>query len=202
MRLSRSLAGLCVVCCVASAMPAAMAQPSPGWGLSQLMHSLSQVGSSSARFTERQTMHMLAAPLVTRGTLRYVAPDRIQKTTISPVPGRFVLDRDQVTISGGGDNQTHVFSLSDYPQIGGLVQGIRATLAGDLPALSRFYAVRLSGSARGWQLVLQPKDAALARFIAWIRIAGDGKRIDEIDTQSSNGDHSEMTVVEDIGDAS
>ena len=144
-------------------------------------------------------MHMLNAPLVTTGTLRYVAPNWIQKTTISPVPGRFVLNRDQVTISGGGDDQTHVFSLRDYPQIGGLVQGIRATLAGDQSVLEQFYSLRLSGTPRAWQLVLQPKDAKLAHFIAWIRIGGDGHLIDEIDTQSSNGDHSEMTVAEDVG---
>ena len=192
---------LSIACCVVLATwaPRAMAQPVSGWGLPQLMQSLSQVKSSSARFTEHQTMHMLAAPLTTAGKLSYVAPDRIEKTTTSPVPGRFLLEGDQVTIAGGNDNQTHVFSLSDYPQIGGLVEGIRATLAGDLPVLDRFYTVQLTGNPQAWQLILQPEGAGLARFIAWIRIGGDGHRVDEIDTQSSNGDHSEMTVVEDGG---
>jgi hypothetical protein len=192
--------GFVWLCTVALAFPAA-AQPSTGWGLPQLMESLAQVRSSSARFTERQTMHVLTTPLITSGTLHYVAPDLIDKTTTSPVPERFVLDHGEVTITGGTDNQTHVFALSAYPQIGGLVEGIVATLAGDLPRLDRFYTVQLAGSSQDWQLLLQPKGAELARFIAWIRIGGDGDRIDVIDTQSSNGDHSEMSVAEDVDNA-
>jgi hypothetical protein len=146
-------------------------------------------------------MHVLTTPLITSGTLHYVAPDLIDKTTTSPVPERFVLDHGEVTITGGTDNQTHVFALSAYPQIGGLVEGIVATLAGDLPRLDRVYTVQLTGSSQDWQLLLQPKGAELARFIAWIRIGGDGDRIDVIDTQSSNGDHSEMSVAEDVDNA-
>lgn len=203
MRLSLGLFGLCAIYCLASTALAlqASAQPLAEWSLPQLMKSLSQVKSSSARFTERQTMHMLTAPLTTSGTLRYIAPDWMQKTTTSPVAERFVLNRDQVTIVEGANNQTHVFSLSEHPQIGGLVEGIRATLGGDLAVLDRYYAVQLTGSPQAWHLLLQPTGAELARLVSWIRIDGDGKRIIGIDTQSSNGDHSEMTVVEDVGDA-
>jgi hypothetical protein len=203
MRLGHSLIWLCAACSILQGASAerATAQPVAGWGLPRLMQSLSQVPSSSARFAERQTTHMLTTPLMTSGTLRYVAPDWLQKTTTSPLSERFVLDHGQVTITGGADNQTHVFSLTDYPQIGGLVEGILATLDGNLPILDRFYRLRLSGSSQAWELLLQPKDAALARFIAWIRIGGDDNRINVIDTQDHNGDHSEMSIVEDVGDA-
>jgi len=177
----------------------ALAQPAP-WGLPQLMQGLAQVKSASARFTERKTMAVLNAPLVTTGTLTYAAPAMMQKITLSPVPERFVLDGQDITMTGA-DNQTHRFSLNQDPRIGGLTAGILATLAGDLPTLGRLYHVQVSGGPTNWQLVLQPKDAALAQFISWIRIAGAGNRIDAIDTQNANGDHSEMTVVEDVSDA-
>ena len=201
MRLSQGLARLCAACCLLAAVSPALAQPVGRWGLPELMQSLSQVKSASARFTERQTMHMLTTPLMTSGTLHYVAPDWMQKTTTSPAPERFVLDQGQVTIVGGADNQTRIFSLTDYPQIGGLVEGILATLGGNLAMLDRFYGVQLSGRAQAWQLLLQPKDAGLARFIAWLRIYGEGDRITVIDTQDSNGDHSEMRIVEDVSGA-
>ena len=201
MRLSHVLARLCTACCLLPAVSPALAQPVDGWGLPELMQSLSQVKSSSARFTERQTMHMLTAPFMTSGTLQYVAPDWMQKTTTSPAPERFILDRGQVTIIGGADKRTQVFSLSDYPQIGGLIEGILATLGGNLPMLDRFYRVQLSGSSHAWQVLLQPKDAGLAHFIAWLRIYGEGDRVTVIDTHDSNGDHSEMSIVEDVGDA-
>lgn len=174
--------------------------PNTGWGLPQLMHELARVRSASARFTERKTMHILKAPLVTSGTLRYVAPDYLQKVTLSPQPESFVLNDSQVTITGGWDGRTHTFSLTEDPQITGLVEGIRATLAGDLQTLERFYVVELSGDNMRWQLVLRPKSRELAHFVSWMRIQGHDDRIDVVDTQSGNGDHSEMTVVGDVTD--
>jgi len=199
MSLNRFLALLCIL---ASGTPCAMAQPAAGsWGLPQLMHELAQVHSASARFTERKTVQVLSAPLVASGSLTYVAPDYMRKTTLSPMPEDFVLDHDQVTITGGPDNQTHSFSMTGDPRIGGLVEGVRATLAGDLPTLDRFYVVRLTGTEAGWQLLLQPKDAGLMHFVKWIIIRGSQNRINVIDTASSDGDHSEMGIIEDVNDA-
>ena len=206
MGLSRVGIWLCVALCawLAAVTPVVAAGPAAAagdWGLSQLMRELAQVKSASAQFTERKTMHMLSAPLVTSGTLAYVAPDLVQKITLTPVPERFVLEGDKIVIVDGPDNQVHQVSLADYPQVGGLVEGIRATLAGDLPTLERFYAVQLTGSAADWQLLLQSKGADLTRFVKWIRIQGSGNRIGAIATESGNGDLSEMSIVEDVGNA-
>jgi Outer membrane lipoprotein carrier protein LolA-like len=191
--------GLAASVCCATARSAPPLDP--GWGLPQLMRELAEVRSASARFTERKTMRMLKAPLVTAGTVKYVAPDQLWKTTLSPQRERFALDGCQVTISGGPDERTRTFSLAAGPEIAGLVEGIRATLAGDLPTLERFYDVRLSGDNAEWQLVLQPKSRELARFISWMRIRGSRERVEAIDTESGDGDHSEMTIVEDVIDA-
>jgi len=207
MSLSRIGVGLSVAICVgfAATTPLAKSQPttaiSADWGLPQLMQELADVKSASAQFTERKTMRVLTAPLVTSGTLAYTAPDRMQKTTLVPVREQFVLDRDQATIVSGPDNQIHRFSLSEFPQITGLVEGIRATLAGDLPTLQRFYIVELRGAPADWQLLLRPRDARLARFIKWIRIRGSQDRIEAVATKGSNGDDSEMSIIEDSSDA-
>jgi hypothetical protein len=171
----------------------------PDWGLPQLMQSLAQVRAASAHFAERQTVPMLTAPLLSAGTLRYVAPDIVLKITTSPVHQDFLLDHGVVTLTGL-DQQTHRFSVRQAPQIAGLVEGIRATLAGDLPALQRIYRVRLTGNEAGWQLLLQPKDPNLARFVQWIIIQGRKNRIDAVDTASSDGGHSEMGITEDQRD--
>ena len=168
----------------------------PNWGLPQLMQSLAQVHSASARFAERQTVPMLTAPLMSAGTLRYAAPDTVRKITLSPARQDFLLDHGVVTLTGL-DRQTHRFAVNQAPQIAGLVEGIRATLAGDLPALQRVYEVRLTGNAAGWQLVLRPKDPGVARFVKWIVIQGKQNRITAVDTASSDGGHSEMGITED-----
>jgi hypothetical protein len=175
--------------------PGAIAQPA-AWGLPQLMQSLAQVKFASAGFTERKTLAVLNSPLVATGTLTYTAPDMMQKITTAPVPERFTLDRGEITMTGAG-GQTQSFALNQDPRIGGPIEGILATLAGDLPALNRLYTVQFSGAPSGWQIVLQPRDPRLAQFISWIRIAGSFDRIGAIDTQNANGDHSEMTVAED-----
>jgi hypothetical protein len=186
-------------CCLALVLgaPVAFAQPSP-WGLVTLMHQMAQVKSASAHFSERKTLHVLDAPLIAAGTLTYVAPDYLQKRTLTPSLEIFVLDHGQASLTGGPAGQSQTFSLRGAPQIGGLVEGIRATLTGDLPALEQYYSVELSGDDAAWQLILRPKDPAAARFVAWILIRGSSARITVIDTASGNGDHSEMGVSEDI----
>jgi hypothetical protein len=185
------LAGLFWLACAG----ATAAQSAPAWGLPQLMASLAGVKAASAQFTERKTMAVLNAPLIETGLLRYQAPDRMEKMTLTPAPENFVLDAGQVSLTGA-DGRTHSFSLGQAPAIGGLAAGILATLAGDEPALEAIYHVRCSGGPAGWQLLLQPKDPALGKIIDWIAIRGRFADIDEIDTQSQNGDHSEMSIVE------
>jgi hypothetical protein len=177
-----------------------LAPDAPGWGLPQLMSTLSHVKAASGRFTEQKTMAILKAPLISSGSLSYVAPYRIEKITTSPVPGRFVLDHGIVTIGGVAGQPTHRFALSQYPQIRGLVVAIRATLAGDLPTLERFYVVKLGGGAARWRLFMRPKSVALSRFIRSITVKGRYDMITAIRTTSRGGDTSEMRIAETVND--
>src|SRR5258708_2241720 len=169
-----------------------LAQQSQAWGITQLMQTLAQVKSSSAQFTERKTMRMLSEPLVTSGTLLYLAPDQVQKITVLPKRERVAVRGDTVTLDGGQDERSRTLSLSDYPEIGGIVEGIRATLAGDLPTLPPYYAVQLDGSATDWRLLLRPIDPKLQKFLKSIRIAGDGNKVHTVVTEDGDGDISEM----------
>lgn len=180
-----------VLCLFTNAAPA---EAQPAWGVLPLMQSLAQVRTASARFTERQTAPVLSAPLISTGTLTYAAPSYLRKTTLTPVLEIFTLDHGEVTLAGGASGGTHVFALNQDPRIAGLVEGIRATLAGDLPALDRFYTVSLTGSAAGWQLHLLPKDPSLARFLRSITISGSQGRIATIDTESRDGADSLMSI--------
>ena len=187
---------LAAMLAAAPASRAATAEAGEGWGLAQLMHELGQVKSASGQFVERKTLHMLTEPLVSSGTLLYVAPDQVQKITVSPKRERFALDGDTLTMEGADGSRT--LSVLDYPEIGAFVAGVRATLAGDLPALYRFYAVDLQGSNEAWQLVLTPVEPRLRRLVRSIRILGSGNRIREIETEERDGDRSEMSVAEDV----
>jgi Outer membrane lipoprotein carrier protein LolA-like len=141
---------------------------------------------------------VLNQPLVVSGTLLYLAPDQLQKITILPKRERIAIEGDKLTIEGGAEDQTRTMSLTDYPEVDALVEGVRATLAGDLARLSDLYAIELTGNAAAWQLLLQPKDAELRGFVKSILIAGAENRIERVATESGNGDRSDMSIVETI----
>jgi len=191
---SRVCAVILVCACGLEGNGAAAQQP---WGLSQLMAALAQVKSANAQFTERKNLRMLTQPLIASGRLAYVAPAHIEKITLSPIPERLIMDGDRVTIASGPNNETHTFALADFPQIGGLVEGIRATLAGDLQTIERIYTTRLTGTATAWDLQLVPRAGDLAHIVKWIEFRGDGNHIRTIDSEDGDGDRSEMTIVED-----
>jgi hypothetical protein len=163
------------------------------------MAELRQVKSATGRFVERKQLHVLDKPLVSSGTLLYLAPDQLQKITISPTWERIAVRRDQITIEHAQEGSARTFSLSDRPEIGALVESIRATLAGDLATLTRFYAVTAEGDAAAWHLVLVPKQQKLHDLVKDIRISGAGRDIRTVETEEADGDRSVMSVVaEDI----
>ena len=177
---------------------AAAAQTQGGWGLPQLMATLARVKSASAQFVERKTLHVLEAPLVSSGTLLYVAPDQVEKITVLPERERIAISGDRLTIEGGTSVRPRTLSLANAPEIAGFVEGIRATLAGDLPALDRFYHVELAGEPASWRLDLAPRAEKLAQLVRRIRISGSGDRITAVETDEADGDRSEMNIAEDV----
>ena len=163
------------------------------WSLPALMARLAETRSGVARFEERRFLQLMSVPLQSSGVLSYTAPDRLEKQTLLPRPGRLSLVGDRVTIEREGE-RTQTIALGDYPEIGALVEGLRATMAGDLPTLERYYLVTLQGNAGDWSLRLQPKSERSRKLVREIRIAGHGGFLTRIDTEESDGDRTEMAI--------
>ncbi len=183
--------GMALLCPLAAA-----AQTTPGFTLPGLMADLAQVRAATASFTETKSLPLLTTSLQSRGTLDYKAPDYVRKTTTMPAPQNFLLQNGIVTLTMNG--QTRRFTLAQAPQLAGLVEGVRASLAGDLPALRRYYNLSLSGGPDHWQLLLHPRDPALAKMMAWMTITGAGDKITEIDSADAKGGETRMQVRETI----
>jgi outer membrane lipoprotein-sorting protein len=165
----------------------------PPFDLPQLMSRFSAVKSATAQFTERRYLHMLKSPLNDSGVLIYMAPDKVEKNTLHPQPETLTIDGDTLTIESQGKTQT--LSLSAYPQLGAFIEGIRATLAGDIATLQGIYETQLTGSADSWQLVLQPRDPKLQEIVRVIYISGDDVQITRVQTVEHDGDRTDMTIV-------
>jgi hypothetical protein len=164
------------------------------WTINELMHGLAQVKESKATFVERKYLSILKTPLEYSGTLAYNAPSHLEKQTLLPKPESMVLDQDNLIVQSGAANRKRTLSLQDYPVIWAFVESFRATLAGDIATLSRFYSVTLEGHPKQWLLILRPLDAKMKSLISEIRISGSLEQISTIETREAGGDYSVMSV--------
>jgi outer membrane lipoprotein-sorting protein len=168
----------------------------PAWGLTDLMQRLAQVKSVQAKFVERKHLRILNAPLEFSGTLTYKAPGHLEKHTLLPKPQSLVLDQDRLTVEDRTKKQRRTLNLQDYPVVWAFVESIRATLAGDVQALNRFYKVELEGNEAEWRLVLRPSEPALQAMMTSIRITGARQSVRMIEIVEGEGDRSVMTITE------
>jgi hypothetical protein len=192
------VAGLLALAC-AQAAHAGQADSNVPVTLDELMTTLRSVRHVEARYIERRTLHVLRTPIETRGSLRFSAPAHLEKATDPAADGsveRLTIDGDRLTIERGTAGSPIVLTLHEHPEIGVLVESIRATLSGDADALRRIFEVTPSGTLDHWQLVLQPREPAQRALLQWMRLSGYGERITAIDTANGEGDHAEMTIVE------
>ena len=164
-----------------------------GPDLQALMIRLADVSAVNAYFRETRTLAALTEPLLSSGILRYRAPDTVIKKTLLPRPQLLEIDGDSLLIDDP-DRGRHRLALQDYPAIAAFAESFRATLAGDLAGLTRFYQVALSGDETDWQLHLKPRDRAMAEYVETIIIGGQQARILTIETLEPGGDRSVMTI--------
>ena len=104
-----------------------------------------------------------------------------------------IIDGDRLTVELQGE-PTREISLRDYSGIGALIDGLRATLAGDLTTLTRNFAFRLDGDVNRWALSLTPIDPNLRKLVTAMRITGERTAITDVETTQSDGDRIDMAV--------
>jgi len=170
---------------------------SAGWDLGRLMQELAAVKASKGRFVERRYVGILTTPLESSGTLLYVAPDRLEKRTLSPRVESVLLEGDQLTLESAQPKRRRSIRLEDYPAVGVFVESIRSTLAGDLAALKRLFEIGLEGDERRWRMVLRPTDRNMQELLSEIRVGGSRGTIASIEFLEPNGDRSTMTITRD-----
>lgn len=163
--------------------------------LLQLMQSLAQNKSGSATFVETKYMAIIDRPLVSTGNLSFVAPDKLEKHTLTPKPESLVLDGDVLTIDRPGKRPMKI-GLANHPEVTAFIESIRGTLAGDLTTLRTFYTLQLSGSADNWQLALTPKQERLNQVFSLIRISGTHADVKTIELNECNGDRTVMVITQ------
>jgi hypothetical protein len=192
--------------------------------LLQAIGKLSGSGERRASFIEIKTSALLNAPLESRGTLVFRAPDVLEKITTSPQRERVRIEGGTLTLEGApvrGQAQRRVLALADVPLLAPLAESLRATLAGDLAALQRHYEVALvrerrrfsdhtakvalrdAAAARlaqaladqsAWTLALSPRDAALRGTVERVLMHGIDAEIGLVEFVEVAGDRTELWI--------
>ena len=160
--------------------------------IAQLMAGLAKNPQGAATFIEKKFISILEQPVESSGELLFIAPARLEKRTLKPKPETMVLDGDTLTLERG--RRKHVLQLKDYPEVAGMIESIRATLAGDRQALERVYLLVLDGGIEHWTLVLTPLDPKVGAVIARIRMEGVKDVVRSVEILQADGDRSLMTI--------
>ena len=160
--------------------------------LQELMSLLAARRHGQVDFVEQHFLAVLKRPVESFGVMTYDAPHRLEKRTVEPRPERLVLDGDEITVERKG--HTHVLELAAYPSLLPFIESLRATMAGDLPALERAFNVDFAGNMERWTLTLSPRDSKVSSTVSRVRIDGSRDVLSKVEIFEANGDRSLMTL--------
>ena len=177
--------------CVSTAARATETNAS-GWTLDRLMSTLAQSKSRHATFVETKYLAIAAKPVESSGELVFVAPDHLEKHTISPKPENLVVDGDMLTVESNHRKVT--LALANYPQLSAFIESIRATLAGNRYALEQVYKVTVAGHGDDWTMTLKPLDSRMLKTVSAITLEGKRDMLQSVAIQQPDGDHSLMRL--------
>ncbi len=156
--------------------------------LRRTMAALAATPQRQASFTEQKAIPELDLPLPSEGTLRWQAPDRLEKVTIFPITERIAVAGGRLTYERPDRGIQRNFALQEEPEMQALVEAIRGTLAGDLAALRRHYDVAYATQRDGsWRMVLTPLSLRVRGAVQRIVLTGLGAEVRGVDTEGNGG---------------
>jgi outer membrane lipoprotein-sorting protein len=171
----------------------AAAQDALAFDAAELMDLMANVERSTVAFVETKYVAALTTPLVRRGTLLYVRPDKMQMHVDEPYFERISVTDERLTIeTRKGKRQV---DLSTQPIVAAWIESLRATLSGDLRALNRYYRVQVSGERAGWQLELRPLERTFADVVQRVEISGAQAQVGRIVIEESQGDRTVLVLL-------
>jgi hypothetical protein len=168
------------------------AHAAAAFALDDLLRELAAVPQRHATFEETRHMALVNGPLVRRGTLDYVRPDRLQMRVDTPYFERLDIRGDEVAMERRSGVSR--IALSSQPVLAAWVDSLRATLAGDRAALEAHFTVRIDGTLAAWRLTLAPRDPALAAVVERVRIVGHDAEVVRFEVDETKGDTSAIVI--------
>lgn len=171
----------------------AVAQPAE-WTVNELLAGFREMPGLEARFREEKTISLLAAPLISEGTLYFAPPARLARRISRPTPS--VLRICDGILSFGDGSELEEIDLKESPVLREYVNSFLRILEGDAETLVELWEMELTGDAEGWRLRLRPLSESIARTIEEMRLKGRGALVERLQVVESTGDESITTYSE------
>lgn len=140
-------------------------------------------------FEQRKTVQGFKHALVSRGDY-LVARDRgVVWRTREPFASTLVVTRERLVTHQADGRVVSRLEARDEPALRMVNEMLFALMAADLASLVQRFRVDGSLQAEGWRLLLEPRDAALARWVTRIELEGD-RHVRELRLREAQGDES------------
>ncbi len=140
-----------------------------------------------AEFEEEKNIVLLAAPLLSSGTIYFHPPHSMARVMKKPERSHLVVSKNKIVVKEG--NVRKEVDLSDKPALSGLVQSLLHVLSGDEKKLVSDFDVHFSEEgAGGYRLQLIPKDPDLRRLVKSLHFSGKGLALTELRVKEASGD--------------
>ncbi len=154
--------------------------------LEELMHHFSTTRGVQATFEEHKEMALLKAPVVSRGVLYFIPPNRMARHTQEPMASTLIVDGDQLVFHDAlGEDDV---DLSSRPEARQIVEHMLVLFNGDLAALEKKYAVSFESEQAQWKLLLKPRMFPAKSLIESVLLVGNGQALLEMLLVETDGD--------------
>ncbi len=155
-----------------------------------LMARLRTMPGLFARFEERKTIALLAAPLVNHGHVRFHPPGLLRRTIEKPSPSSVLLRENDIWLDERG--KTEHIDLQAHPAARSFVGSFRALLAGDRAALDSHFVLSLEVDEEAvWTLDLTPRTEGMKKIVTKMSIRGKGDALHQLRIEEATGDVSD-----------
>jgi outer membrane lipoprotein-sorting protein len=182
----------CVALCAAlGLLPAGGASAEPAAeprtpSLEALMAGMAETSGVWARFVEHKQIALLSEPIETRGTLVFVPPDRLRRSTAEPSRSELVIAGERFAFrdAAGAD----AVDLSASPLARQFVENFIVLFNGDLAKLRERYEPEFRSAGADWSLALRPRNRPLSDLIERITLVGTGPLLRSMEMLEKDGD--------------
>ncbi len=154
--------------------------------LSEIGRLLAKNAEICADFTQSKSLRALTRPLVSRGTLVFIAEKGVLWRVREPFPTQVLIKRDAL-ISWNDEGKPQRLGFGQNPIFRSLSRVILAVFSGEIDRLRETFEIESAVSQSNWRLKLTPLETGFAAIIARISASG-GRFVDELRIEEGRGD--------------